>query len=393
MLSIVPVEGYRAWTRFIRVPRSIYAAGDNWTPPLELERRLHLSRRNPYYEHAESLAWTAYRGKRAVGRISAQIDHLRLERYDDATGSFGMIEGEEDPEVFAALFDAAESWLRTKGMRRIEGPFNPSINHEFGLLIEGFDSPPSIFMGHALPYYANLVEACGYRKAKDTVAYRMHPDYPTPATMEKIIKRSTRDRKGRFALRSLNREKFFDEIEILRDIFNDAWTDNWGFVPFTEDEFKDVGAMLKSLVDDNFIKIGEIDGVPVAFIACIPNINEAIDDLNGRLFPLGWLKLLWRLKVSHPKSARVPLMGVRKQYQQGLTGSGISLALTAAIKDALLARGVTEVEMGWILEENKSMRTIIESIGGVVAKRYRIYEKSLVPSGSQVGTNRPRLGE
>jgi hypothetical protein len=377
LLKIIPVEGYRAMGRFIHVPWSIYAADPHWVPPLKLERRLHFSRHNPYFEHAQWSAWVAFRDQRAVGRISAQIDQLRLERYDDRTGEFGMLEAEDDNEVFEALFDAAESWLRAKGMETIQGPFNISINDECGLLVEGFDTPPSIMMGHARPYYATQVENCGYVKAKDIVAYRMHPDFILTPTMEKIIARSTRAHKGRFTLRSLQRDRLVDEIELLRDIFNEAWEDNWGFVPFTEAEFKDVGSMLKFLVDKNFIKIGEIDGTAVSFIVCLPNVNEAINDLKGRLFPLGWLKLLWRLKVSHPKSVRVALMGIRKQYQRGLTGSGISLAMIEAIRLAILGRGATVVEMGWILEDNTSMRNIIEGIGGVVAKRYRVYEKSL----------------
>ena len=272
----------------------------------------HFSRHNPYFEHAEWQAWVAYRGQRAVGRISAQIDQLRLERYDDRTGAFGMLEAEDSSEVFAALFETAETWLRAKNMQTIQGPFNLSINDECGLLIEGFDSPPSVMMGHAPPYYATHVERSGYAKVKDVVAYRMHPDFLMTPTMEKIVARSTRVRKGQFKLRLLQRDQIFDECELLRDIFNDAWQDNWGFVPFTAAEFKDVGTMLKSLVDKDFIKIGEIDGEPVSFIVCLPNINESIADLNGHLFPFGWMNLLWRLKVSHPKSVRVALMGIRK---------------------------------------------------------------------------------
>jgi hypothetical protein len=376
------VHGYRAFGRFIRVPWSIYAEDPNWVPPLKLERRLHLSRHNPYFEHAEWCAWIAYRGKRAVGRISAQVDRLRLEQHADDTGVFGMLEAEQDPEVFAGLFATAESWLRDKGMRTVRGPFNLSINDECGLLVEGFDSPPSIMMGHARPYYADLVEACGYHKANETVAYRMHPDYPITPTMKKIIDRSVRARKGAFTLRSLNRDRLDDEFETLRDIFNDSWRENWEFVPFTEAEFKDVGSMLKYLVDDDFIKVGEIEGRPVSFIVCLPNVNEAISDLGGRLFPIGWIKLLWRLKVAHPKSVRVALMGIRKEYQRGLTGAGISLAMIDAIKRPVLNHDATEVEMGWILEDNKSMRNIIEGIGGVVAKRYRFYEKSLATESS-----------
>ena len=382
MLKIIPVEGYRAMGRFIDVPWPIYSADPHWVPPLRLERRIHFSRHNPYFEHAEWQAWVAYRGQRAVGRISAQIDQLRLEQYNDRTGAFGMLEAEDSSEVFTALFATAEAWLRSKGMQTIQGPFNLSINDECGLLVEGFDSPPSVMMGHAPPYYATHVERSGYAKVKDVVAYRMHPDFPMTPKMEKIVQRSTRARKGQFKLRLLQRDKILDEFELLRDIFNDAWRDNWGFVPFTAAEFKDVGTMLKSLVNKDFIKIGEIDGEPVSFIVCLPNINESIADLNGRLFPFGWVNLLWRLKVSHPKSVRVALMGIRKPYQRGLTGSGISLAMIESIRRLLLGHGATEVEMGWILEENKSMRNIIEGIGGVVAKRYRVYEKSLVDNAA-----------
>lgn len=377
MLSIIPVNGFRDWGRFITLPWSIYRHDSNWVPPLKLERRLHFSRHNPFFQHAQWCAWIAYEGPIPVGRICAQIDQLRIEHIGDFTGSFGLLEAIDDPDVFKALLEVAENWLSERGMRRIEGPYNLSINDECGLLVEGFETPPCVMMGHGKPYYAKNLEMCGYRKAKDLVAYRMHPDYVMTPTMTKIVERSTRARSGQFTLRSLNKRSFHEEIELLRDIFNDAWQDNWKFIPFTAAEFQDIGMILKSLVDDDYIQIGEIDGVAVSFIVALPNINEAIHDLNGRLFPLGWIKLLWRIKVAKTKSARVALMGVRKPYQAGLTGSGISLAMIASIKQALLARGAREVEMGWILEENKSMRNIIEAIGGVLAKRYRIYEKQL----------------
>lgn len=377
MLRIERVEGYHDLGRFINVPWSIYADDPHWVPPLKLERRLHFTRHNPYFEHARWSAWLAYRGKRPVGRISAQVDRLSLERHADNTGAFGLIEAENNRETFTQLFETAERWLREQGMTRVRGPFNLSINDECGLLVDGFDSAPSIMMGHAPRYYGEHVEACGYRKAVDVFAYRMHPDFPMTESMQKIIKRSNRIRKGTFSIRSLRRNEIHHEVEVLRDIFNEAWDDNWGFVPFTEAEFRELGTLLKSIVDVDFIRIGELDGEPISFIVCLPNINEFIADLNGRLLPFGWAKLLMRLKTSHPRSVRVPLMGIRKEFQRGLTGSGISLGMIHAIKDPVLRHGATEVEMGWILEHNKSMRSIIEAIGGVVAKRYRVYEKVL----------------
>ena len=376
-LRLRSVEGFRDRKQFIRLPWSIYAGDPNWVPPIRAERHLHLSARNPYFDHARWRAWIAYRGTSPVGRISAQIDDLRLETHADATGSFGMLEAEDDPEIFALLLRAAETWLHEQGMQHIEGPYSLSINDECGLLIDGFDTPPSIMMGHAHRYYAAHLEACGFGKANDLIAYRMHPDFVITPTMKKIIQRSNRIRKGQFTLRPLARDRLRSEIELLRDIFNDAWCENWGFVPFTTAEFQEVGTLMKSLVDKDFVQIGEVDNEPMAFIVALPNLYEVIHDLNGRLLPVGWLKLLWRAKVKYPNSARVALMGVRREYQRGLTGTGISLAMIEAIKHALLRCDMNEVEMGWVLEENKSMRSIIESIGGKLAKRYRIYRKAL----------------
>lgn len=377
MLKFIPVSGYRAWGRFIQLPWSIYADDPNWIAPLKLERRVHFSKHNPYFEHAQWCAWIAYRGKRPVGRICAQVDQLRLDLKHDNTGSFGMLEAIDDAHVIEGLLRTAENWLIDRGMSHVEGPYNLSINDECGLLVEGFETPPYIMMGHAREYYAAYLEQFGYRKANDIVSYRMHPNYTMTPVMQKIVDRSTRVRKGQFTLRSLRRKDFDAEIELLRDIFNEAWSDNWGFLPFTEAEFNDVGTVLKSLVHEDYIKIGEIDGKAVSFIVALPNINEAIRDLNGRLLPLRWIKFLWRMKVMRPKTLRVALMGVRKNYQQGLTGSGISLNMIDGIRQAVLDHGGTEVEMGWILEQNKSMRSIIESIGGKLAKRYRIYTKQL----------------
>ena len=363
--------------RFIRMPWPIYAGDNNWIPPLLLERRVQFSTSNPFFKHADWRAWLAYRGSKLVGRISAQIDHMHLERYDDATGSFGLIESDDDPEIFSLLLRTAETWLREQGMRRVRGPFNLSINEECGLLVEGFDRPPSIMMGHARPYYGKRIEEQGYAGAKDLLAYVMAPDYTLSKTMRRIVTKATGVSAGRLRMRALQSKNLDQELEILHDIFNDAWAENWGFVPFTKEEFTALGTTLKVMVDDDFVQIAEVDGEPAAFIVALPNLNEVIRDLNGKLFPFGWAKLLWRLKVSYPKSARVALMGVRKRYQQSLLGTALSLSVIDAIKVPVVNRGMTEVEMSWILEENRSMCKIIEALGGVAYKRYRIYEKDL----------------
>jgi hypothetical protein len=308
-----------------------------------------------------------------VGRISAQIDELHIQRYQDATGFFGMLEAEDDAETFQALTETAERWLHGNGMRRILGPFNLSINQESGLLVEGFETPPSIMMGHARPYYGSRIEEQGYQKEKDLLAYIVQIGFALPPSAQKLMTRTTRD----LRVRPLRKSHFSEDLEILRDLYEDAWSQNWGFVPFTRAEFKQLGTEIKLLAGEEFVQIAEINGKAAAMIVVVPNINEAIRDLNGRLFPFGWLKLLWRLKVAHPKSARVPLMGVRRSYQDSLLGPALAFMVIDAVHAPAAKLGIREVEMSWILEDNLGMRNIIESIGGTVYKRYRIYGKEL----------------
>lgn len=372
-IRLVPVETKEELERFIRIPWPLYAGDRNWTPPLLLERRQHLSPKNPLFQHLRWKAWLALRGEREVGRVSTQIDALHLERYGTQTGFFGMLEAEDDKELFDTLLGTAEGWLRDEGMKRVQGPFNLSINEECGLLVDGFDSPPFVMMGHARPYYAKRVEEMGYIGVQDLLAYNVRPDFPIPPIMHRLVdKLATQVR-----LRTLNRANFRSEMSILRDIFNDAWSENWGFVPFTEEEFQEVGNGMKHLVDDGFIQIAEMEGEPVSMIVLLPNINEIISDLDGQLFPTGWLKLLWRLKVSYPKTARIPLMGVRKQLQKSRLGPGLAFMVINALREPVIRRGIEDVEMSWILESNSGMKNIIEAIGGRMTKRYRIYEKGL----------------
>ena len=360
--------------RFIRVPWSIYANDPLWVPPLLLERQQHLSPRNPYFQHARLKAWVAVRDGQAVGRISTQIDELHQARYGDTTGFFGLLEAIDDEAVFAALFDVAGNWLREQGIRRIRGPFSLSINDESGLLVEGFETPPYIMMSHAPRYYAPRLEELGFTKVKDLLAYVIHPTYETPKVVTTLMVRANR----RIRVRPLNRARFDEELQILQDIFEDAWSENWGFIPFTAEEFAEVGRNLKLLVDEELVQIAEVDGAPAAMMVTFPNVNEAIRDLNGSLFPLGWLKLLWRLKVTGVKTGRTALMGVRKRYQNSMLGSALAFSVIEATRPPVIRRGIREVEMSWILEDNKGMRRILETVGARVSKRYRIYERSVL---------------
>ena len=372
-LNVMEVKDRRALNDFIRLPWSLYSDDPMWVPPLLLERRMLFSPKNPYFEHAKFCSWVTYHNGNPVGRISAQIDRLHIDRYQDATGFFGMLEAEDDLQTFQTLLGTAQDWLRKQGIRRISGPYNLSINQELGLLVDGFDTPPSMMMGHARPYYAGRLQDNGYRKEKDLLAYIISTDSELTKTVRTIAAKV----KSRVLIRNLRMSQFIEELQIIRDIFNDAWSQNWGFVPFTNKEFEHLGKDLKMLADEKLVKIAEVDGEPAAFMVLLPNINEVIRDLNGRLLPFGWLKMLWRLKVKYPKSARIPLMGVRCRYHGSMMGAALAFGMIADARQPALKRGIKEVELSWILEDNMRMRSIIESLGGRVYKTYRIYSKDL----------------
>ena len=372
-LSVEVVTQPRQMRQFLQLPHRIYASDPAWIAPLNLMKREQLSPKNHFFEHARWRAWIAYRKGEPVGRISAQIDELHLQQHNDAAGYFGMLEADEDPAIIAALLGTAEDWLRSEGMRQVRGPFNLHVNDEVGLLVDGFSTPPYVLMGHALPWYGPAIEAQGYEGARDLLAYHVRPDFEAPRVMERLASRVS----DRVVVRSVRRKELLADAAIMLEIFNDAWQDNWGFVPLADAEWAETVTTLTKLMPDDYIQIAEYDGEPVAFIVALPNLNEAACDLNGRLLPFGWAKLLWRLKVRHPRTARVPLMGVRRNYQHSRLGPTLAFMVIDAVRKALHARGVTDVEMGWILEDNDGMRNIIETIGGEAYKRYRIYQKEL----------------
>jgi len=371
--QIIKVEDRRTRNTFIRLPWSLYKDDPMWVPPLLFERRMHLSPKNPYFEHAACCFWIAYRDEKPVGRISAQIDRLYLDRYRDDTGFWGMLEAEDNIETFQTLLNTAENWLRGQGMARARGPFSLSINQECGVLVAGFNTPPSIMMGHARPYYRSHIEQCGYGKTIDLLAYIIDANFNHSAAMQMIIKRA----KSRVQTRTLRKSQFQEDMNIIQNIFNDAWSENWGFVPFTQKEFEHLGKDLKLLIDEKVVSIAEVNGAPAAFMVLIPNVNEVIRDFNGRLLPLGWLKLLWRLKVKYPETARIPLMGVLRKYQESPLGAMLAYRVIADLQEPTVNRGIKKVELSWILEDNMGMRNIIEDIGGSVYKTYRIYSKNL----------------
>jgi len=373
-VTITEVLGNKAMDTFIRVPWEIYKDDPNWVPPLIAERKEAFSPKHPYFKHAQWQTWIAWRDGKPVGRISAQIDELHQKQYDSKTGFFGLLEAVDDHEVFTALFEVAENWLKERGMHQVTGPFNLGINQEIGILVDGFDTPPYVMMPHSLPYYGEAIEHCGYQPVQDLLAYELNSTTLTiPRVMQALLERSAK----RVNVRPLRRKQKETELEVMRSIFNDAWENNWNFVPFTREEFAAIGKELLMLLPDDFIQVAELDGEAVAFVVLIPNINEAIADLNGRLLPFGWARLLWRLKIKFPKSARVALMGVRKKYQNTRFGPALAYTVIKNSMDAGVAKGLQRAEMSWVLDHNQATRNIIESIGGEVTKRYRMYEKEL----------------
>jgi hypothetical protein len=374
-LTIIPVASKGELRRFIELANRLNAKDPNWVVPLMYERMAALTpATNPFFEHADVQLWLAVRGGRDVGRISATIDHLATEVGDGNTGNFGMIAAEDDPEIFKVLFRTAEDWLKARGCTRALGPFNLSINEEVGLLVDGFDTKPMVMMGHDPRYTAARVEAQGYAKAKDVYAYVCDPRAALPAVVVRRVKRGLPEG---VVLRKLDMSRYDEEVKALTSILNDAWSENWGFVPTTEAETAQLGKALKDVLDPRLVLFAEIDGEVAAFIVLLPNVNEAIEGLNGKLLPFGWAKLLWRLKVKRVKSIRIPLMGLKKKFADSLRGQVVPFHLMNAGRDAGIGLGYEKFEFSWILEDNLPMRRISEAMGAEIYKTYRIYEKAL----------------
>ncbi len=372
-ISIKKVQGNRDLTNFIKLPWAIYREDPNWVPPLMLERRMHLSSSNPFFKHAEACFWMALRKGRPVGRISAQIDRLYLDRYGDDTGFWGMLESVNDREVFEALFDAASKWLKSKGMKRMLGPFNLSINQECGLLVKGFEHPPFFMMGHNPAYYAERLCELGHKKAKDLIAYLIERTDKGLSRIEGLLGGLKSD----FTTRPLDKKNLESELDSIFSIFNNAWSRNWGFVPFTRDEYLELGKSMSKIASPELIRIAVVEGEAAGFIALLPNVNEIIRDLDGRLFPFNWLRLLFRLKRHDFNSGRVVLMGVLRKYQGSLAGAAISLCLIRDVIKQTLQTSMKQVELSWILEDNIAMNRIIEGLGATPYKTYRIFERDI----------------
>ena len=380
-VSIRPISSKADRKRFVDLPFRLYKDDPHWVPPLKGEALgLITPEKNGWFSHAKAQLFLAERGGTVVGRVSAHIDTLALEMdpakgFGPGCGQFGLLDAENE-EIAQALIAAAEGWLRDQGMNRVLGPISMSIWEEPGLLVEGFDHPPTIMMGHAKPEYRGWIERAGYHKVKELVTYELDITKDFSPLLQRII--ASGDKNPRIRIRQVDKTKFDEEAATILAILNDAWSDNWGFVPLTPPEIADVGVKLKPIVFNDLIRIAEVDGRPVAFMITLPDLNEAIKPLNGNLLPFGWAKLLLWLRKPRVKTMRVPLMGVLKELQASRLASQLAFMLIHQIKEASVAHyGATRGEIGWILDDNQGMNSIAEAIDCRINKRYWVYEKTL----------------
>jgi len=375
-VAIRPVEDAADRKAFVDLAYDLNRSDPNWVPPLKTEvHGLLDARTNPWFEHAEARLFLAERGGRAVGRISAQVDQLVLRHMGKGIGQWGMFEA-ADAEVAAELIHRAEAWLRGRDMTRSMGPFSLSIWDEPGLLIKGHDHPPMVMMGHNRPEYEAWVEAAGYAKVKDLYTYDLDVTGPFPPLVQRIVEMG--ERNPRIRVRNVVKKRFETEAALLLGILNDAWSDNWGYIPLTESEIAYAGKKLKPIVLEDMIQVAEYDGEPVAFMMALPDINQFIRDLDGSLFPFGWAKLLLRLRRMRPSGGRVPLMGVVKRLHSTRLASQLAFMMIDNIRRAGTGHyGISRAEVGWVLEDNGPMISIAETIESRINRVYRLYEKAL----------------
>jgi hypothetical protein len=364
-----PVETRSQQKRFVNLPWRIYRDDPCWIPPLVMSQEELLGfRACPFYEKSRSRSFLATRGAQDVGRITAIVNAGHIERYNEQRGFFGFFECDDDPVAAKALFDAAKDWLHAQGMTSIRGPANPSLNYECGLLIEGFDTAPFFMMTHNKPYYAGLVEAQGFGKVEDLYAFwgQLSMLSSLDAKLGVMVE-GVKERFG-VTVRPLDRSRFDEEVRMFLEIYNSSLSGTWGFVPLTPAEINHMAASLKHLIVPELALVAEVEGRPIGTVFCLLDYNPRIKAINGRLFPFGFLKLLWNKKAI--KRMRAISTNVIPEYQAW----GVGLVLHAALVPRLFDWGMQEVEFSWVLESNHLSKRTLERGGALVTKKYRIYQ-------------------
>ena len=362
---------------FLAVPYLVHAGDPAFRPPLRFERAAHLKRHlNGEEATRDHALFVAERDGLLAGRVIAFRNQAHLDRYGDGAGHWGMLEADA-PDAVAPLLRAAEDHLRGLGAAYAQGPYELSVNEMLGLPETGTDTPNMLMMPHAQAWLADAVEAAGYETATRLLAYVVDLDanYPRPPTVQKIIKIAQDE--PRVRLRQMDPDRFGEEVRMAMGIFNDAWSGNWGFLPFTEEQVEHMAKELRPLLTPDTFWIAELDGEPAAFVVMTPNVNEAARDLDGRLAPFGWAKLLWRLKGHKITTSRMMLMGIRREHHKKRLGVAMICALFEEVFAAQRARGIKTCEMSWVLETNRDVRRLIELSGAEVYKTYRLVRKAL----------------
>ena len=380
-ITLHPVKTKADRREFVELAYRLNRGDPAWVPPLKGEvYGLLTPGKNPWFEHGKAQLFVARRGERTVGRISAHIDELALAQPAEqgmgpGTGNWGLLEA-EDAEVAHALIAKAEDWLRGQGMTRALGPLSISVWDEPGLLIEGFDTPPAIMLGHNSALYQGWIEGEGYRPVKQLFNYGVEIVDGFPPLVNRIV--AAGEKNERIRIRRVDKKKFDAEAKLIMGILNDAWSDNWGFVPLTDSEIAYVGKKLKDIVFEDLIRVAEVDGEPVAFMIVLPNINELLIEMDGSLLPFNWARLLWWLRKPRSKRLRVPLLGVVKKLQNSRMASTLAFMMIEYIRrDGVANYGATEGDIGWVLDDNQGMVAVADAINARRNRVYQLYDKML----------------
>ncbi|MDZ4275902.1 MAG: N-acetyltransferase [Erythrobacter sp.] len=380
-ISIEPVSGKRGRADFVDLGRAFSARLEHFVPQIRSEQlELIDPDKNPFFGHARVQLFIARRGGQPVGRISAHIDELALampaeQGFGPGTGFFGYFDA-EDEDAARALLAAAEAWLVGEGMHRVLGPISLSVWEEPGLLISGQDHPPMIMMGHHPAHYAGWIEAAGYAREKTLYTYDLDITRDSPPLIRRIVQSGHKN--ARINIRRVDKSRWDEEVATVLMILNDAWSHNWGFVPFTPAEVAYAGKKLRPIIHEELNMIAELDGRPVAFMLTFPDVNDALAKIGGKLFPFGWIHLLRWLK--HPKGAgmRVPLMGVLKELHNSRLASQLAFMMIEEIRaQANTTFQSTRGEIGWILDDNQGMIAIADTIQSKINREYAVYARAL----------------
>ncbi len=376
-IAILPATGLKRFLTYNKLPRLLYTGAKGFAPPLDVERwTLHGHMLNPHFKLVEAQEFLARRDGQWVGRILAQVYKPEYAPVGASRFQFGSLDAVDDIEIVRALTQTAETWLKERGADRVNGPFSPTINGECGMLIQGFETTPMFLTPWHPPYLSRHVEALGYTKARDLVSYMIEL---TPEELNKPARISTRPEwKDRLKIREMDFSRLKKgETQLMSDLFNDGWRDNWGFVPFTKEEFDSIADALAFVTPPEFTLVVELDGEPKSFAVALPNLFEIIGDLDGRLLPFGLARVISRFRKHKYKTGRILLLGTRKELQSSSTGGAILLAIVEEMHRRAARKDLEKIEAGWVLEDNMAMRRPIEMFGGKVDKIHRIYEKRL----------------